>query len=210
MGAERLNNLIRKSSNYKELSDFSIYEQRNLRRAYRSTVSFHKAQLGENANEHEFIKVLIKSRTMENVEALSMVGNHVQLTLKTMETKAELLKKGLHYKGRRIIFRDPAVLVFSITIIECPPCYKIQDLVEFMGRFRTVHQGYEVCKTIENGTFKNGNRVFQFTLLNDLPPKRFKIDGLPVHLVYSDPDPSIFSEDLVERLSVWGESREDI
>ena len=195
---------IRNSSKHKDLSDFKIYGPSNLKKAYNNTVSFHRAQLRDHAREDEFIKALIETRVMENVEAVSMVGNTVQVTLKTLESKQNLMKNGLPFHGGRIIFRDPAILVFSMTMIDCPPCYKIRDLIEFMGQFGTVHQGYEVSKTVENVSFKNGNRVFQFSELNDLPPKRFKIDGHPVHLVYSNPDPSLLSENLVERMSVWG------
>ena len=50
---------------------------------------------------------------------------------------------------------------------------------------------------MDNVTFKNGNKDFQFSKLDDLSPKRFKIDGHPVRLVYG----------LVARISVWGTPR---
>ena len=52
-----------------------------------------------------------------------------------------------------------------------------------MSEFGTVYQGYDVTKTVENMTYKNGNRVFQFSVLSELPPKKFYLDGHQVSLV---------------------------
>ena len=128
--------------------------------------------------------------------------------------KKTLLNKGLKYNNSIIIFRDPTVRVHCVTMIDCPLNYKITDLVRLMSEFGTVYQGYEVTKTLENITYKNGNRVFQFSSLSELPPKRFYLDGHQVRLVYSAPHISLLTEEFKEKINNWGagttgESREE-
>jgi len=199
----RIQNEIGNQENRRQIPNFEIYGQREVD-TFKYTVSFHVGQL-LNCNEEDFIRGLIKLRIMENVELCQKVGAQVHLTVKTMELKKRLLTDGLIFNGGRIKFRDPATRVLSITMIDCPPCYTIRDLTELMGDFRPIHQVYEVTKTVDNVTYKNGNRVFQYRQLTQLPPKRFTIDVHMVRLVYSDPSPSMLSEDLRRRLSDWGQ-----
>ena len=149
---------------------------------------------------------------IENVSLIQKVGYSVQMTLKTMEIKKKLLKEGMPFGSGKIMFRDPAVRVFSATLVDCPPANRIDDLAKLMAGFGRLHQAYEVTRTmtVENVSFQNGNRVFQFLELTELPPKRFTIDGHRVRLVYSDPDPAILSEALKQRLMDWGESEDPL
>ena len=87
---------------------------------------------------------------------------------------------------------------------DCPPNYKITDLVRLMSEFGTVYQGYDVTKTVENMTYKNGNRVFQFSSLCELPPKNIYLDGHQVRLVYSALHVSLLTDELKERINDWG------
>ena len=104
------------------IPSFSIYGDRSNLKVFDKTVAFHIGQLGPESKEIDLIKCLGKAGFLDNLELCQRVGAQVHLTMKTEESKKTLLKKGLKYNNSLIIFRDPAVRVHCVTMIDCPPC----------------------------------------------------------------------------------------
>jgi len=174
---------------------------------YKNTVSFHAKQLGEDQDENEFIKELKNTHYLKFVESIQKVGQHVQIHLNSNDAKKDLLKVGLPFKGGKLLFRDPQIRVHSFAMVDCPTLYTLDELSKIRSNFGTLHTCYNVTKTIEKHTFKNGNRVFQYRGLA-LPPKQLLIDCYQVRLVYSQPGPRFLTEELRGELLEYGDSEE--
>lgn len=197
-----VNRLERKSQN---TPSYFIKGIEDAGEAYRNTISFHIKQLGEDPNENEVIKVLRNTHYLKFVESIQKVGQSVQMHLTSNDAKKDLLKGGLPFKGGKLLFRDPQIRVHGITMVDCPTIYTLEELSKVMATFGTLHTSYNVTKTVEKHTFKNGNRVFQYRGFHTLPPKQLLIDGYQVRLVYSQPGPRFLTEELREELLEYGE-----
>ena len=94
-----------------EIPSFELYGIDSNSKVFDRTVAFHISQIGNDSKEIDVIKALRASNYLENLDLCQRVGPQVHLTMKTTESKQNLMKKGIKFKNSYIIFQDPAVRV---------------------------------------------------------------------------------------------------
>jgi len=56
---------------------------------------------------------------------------NVHVDFKSLGTK--LIKSGLPFRSGKITFKEPGIIVFAVTMIECPPKYPLKILIKLMN-----------------------------------------------------------------------------
>ena len=92
-------------------------------------------------------------------------------------TEKEVLKNGIKFGNQVVSVRDPAIRILSITMINVPSDYTNKELVDHvMKNYGTLHKVYDSIKREGGILFKIGNRVFQYTAVDKLPPKTIEVE----------------------------------
>ena len=89
--------------------------------------------------------------------------------------------------------------LLNVTVCGLAPEIKTSDLLPYMREYGKIEKSYDVYKNIDGYKIKNGNRVFQYLQLTELPPTKMMINDRSVRLVYSN-DKKFFSSELLAKI----------
>lgn len=179
---------------------------KNLTDVFRNTVCFHDSQFDtENIDIKLIANKLREAKYDTKIKHVSYNGKIIEITFKDGKDKVETLKNGLKLGEKVILVRDPAIRIWSVTMINVPSEYTNLELANHvMVQYGKLSSMYESAKTEGGILFKNGNRVFQYSAVDKLPPKAIEIDGIKIRLVFSTPPTWMQTVKFVENETSWG------
>ena len=126
---------------------------------------------------------LVRNGYRQSAAGIAKNGNRIELEMHNEADRQKMLKEGIMYGNKHILFRDSSIDILPVTFLGVPMNVTMDSFTNLAKMYGNIYKTYEVVKETGQFRIKNGNRVVQYTELRKAIPEMIKVNGKTVKII---------------------------
>ena len=126
---------------------------------------------------------LVRNGYRQSAAGIAKNGNRIEIEMHNEADRQQMLKEGMMYGSKHILFRDSTIDILPVTFLGVPMNVTMDSFTNLAKMYGNVYKTYEVVKETGKFRIKNGNRVVQYTELRKTLPEMIKVNGKSVKVI---------------------------